>query len=200
MHDKEIKTADYQKAEAFILGCLQKELSTDLAYHGYHHTLDVMNAAMNIAAFENLSTDEIALLRVAVAFHDSGFIYTHKNHEEKGCRLAEEYLPGFHFTPEQTAAVCSMIMATKIPQQPKTRLESILCDADLDYLGREDAVSIAHTLFLEQKLHIKNLDEKSWDEMQIGFLRTHQYHTSYSLAHRDAGKQAYLQMLLRKWQ
>lgn len=199
MFDKENMEADYQKAEAFMLSCLQKELSTDLVYHGYHHTLDVMNAAMNIAAFENLSTDEIALLRVAVAFHDSGFIYSHKNHEEKGCRLAEEYLPGFHFTAEQTAAVCSMIMATKIPQQPTTKLESVLCDADLDYLGREDAVSIAHTLFKEQQLHSKNLDEKSWDEMQISFLKSHHYHTSYSLRYRDAHKQSYLQMLLRKW-
>ena len=115
--------ADYQKAEAFILDCLQKELSTDLTYHGYHHTLDVMDAAMHIAAQENLSAHEINLLRVAVAFHDSGFIYTHKNHEEKGCQLAKEYLPGFHFTAEQTAAICLMIMATKIPQHPKTKLE-----------------------------------------------------------------------------
>lgn len=182
-----------------MLSCLQKDLSTDLTYHGYHHTLDVMNAAMHIVTEENLLAEEIALLRVAVAFHDSGFIYSRKNHEEKGCWLAEEYLPGFHFTAEQTAGICSMIMATKIPQQPKTKLESIICDADLDYLGREDAVSVAQTLYLEQKLHSKDLDEKTWDEIQIEFLRTHHYHTSYSKNHREAGKQAYLQMLLNKW-
>ncbi|HLO38469.1 MAG TPA: HD domain-containing protein, partial [Lacibacter sp.] len=81
---------DYKKAEKFILDCLQQDLSTDLTYHGYHHTLDVMHAAMNVATYENLTANEIALLRVAVAFHDSGFIYTYKNHEEKGCLLAEE--------------------------------------------------------------------------------------------------------------
>ncbi len=91
-------------------------------------------------------------------------------------------------------------MATKIPQHPKTKLECILCDADLDYLGREDAPAIANTMFQEQLLHSKNLDEKTWDELQIGFLKNHHYHTSYSLQHRDAGKQAYLQMLLNKWE
>lgn len=191
--------ADYQKAEEFMLDCLQKELSTDLAYHGSHHTLDVMNAAMKIAAHENLSADEMALLRVAVAFHDSGFIYSHKNHEEKGCDLAKEYLPGFHFTPEQIALVCSMIRATKIPQQPRTKLEQIICDADLDYLGREDVQAIAQTLFTEQLIRSKNIDEKSWDEMQIAFLKDHHYHTPYSLKHRDANKQSYLQRLLHKW-
>jgi uncharacterized protein len=191
---------DYKKAEKFILDCLQQDLSTDLTYHGYHHTLDVMQAAMNIATYEKLSSNEIALLRVAVAFHDSGFIYTNKNHEEKGCLLVQEYLPGFHFTPEQIALVCSMIRATKIPQHPTTKMECILCDADLDYLGREDAPAIANTLFQEQLLHSRNLDEKSWDEMQISFLRTHHYHTAYSLQHRNAGKQAYLQMLLNKWE
>lgn len=191
--------ADYQKAEAFILDCLQKELSTDLTYHGYHHTIDVMDAAMNIAAHENLSGDETALLRVAVAFHDSGFIYTRTDHEEKGCQLAKEHLPGFHFTTEQIEKICSMIMATKIPQQPKTKLECILCDADLDYLGREDAETIANTLLREQQLHAKNIDEKNWDEMQIAFLKNHHYNTAYSQQHRNANKQAYLQSLLRKW-
>jgi uncharacterized protein len=192
--------ADYQKAEAFILDCLQKELSADLTYHGYHHTIDVMDAAMNIAAHENLPPDEIALLRVAVAFHDSGFIYTRTDHEEKGCQLAQEHLPGFHFTDEQIAKICSMIMATKIPQQPKTKLEYILCDADLDYLGREDAESIASALLREQQLHAKNIDEKSWDEMQIAFIKNHRYNTSYSQQHRNAGKQSYLQKLVLKWE
>ena len=35
--------------------------------------------------------------------------------------------------------------ATKIPQTPLTKLEEIICDADLDYLGREDFFEISRS-------------------------------------------------------
>ena len=66
--------ADYQKAEAFILDCLQKELSADLTYHGYHHTIDVMHAAMNIAAHENLSPDEIANVVLFISSQKASYV------------------------------------------------------------------------------------------------------------------------------
>ena len=49
--------------------------------------------------------------------------------------------------------ICGMIMATKIPQSPKNYLEQILCDADLDYLGRDDFYDIGGTLFKELKTY-----------------------------------------------
>ena len=36
-----------------------------------------------------------------------------------------------------------LILATKVPQKPKNKLEKIICDADLDYLGREDFDNIS---------------------------------------------------------
>jgi len=46
-----------------------------------------------------------------------------------------------------------MIMATKIPQSPKNLLEQIICDADLDYLGRERYEE--NSLLLLQELRLK---------------------------------------------
>ena len=40
-------------------------------------------------------------------------------------------------------------MATEIPQNPKTHLEMIMCDADLDYLGRYDFETISNNLYTE---------------------------------------------------
>lgn len=192
-------TPDFELAETFMLQTLQQELSSSLTYHGYHHTLDVMQAAVTIAETEQLSAEETGLLRVAVAFHDAGFIHTYKNHEERSCELVKEFLPAFGFTKSQIDNVCSMVMATKIPQLPKTKLEYIICDADLDYLGREDVEPIAETLHQELNIHIKPMDEKTWDEIQIAFLKSHHYHTAYAIAHRQQNKLMYLNSLIEKW-
>lgn len=190
---------NFEKAVMFMLETLRQELSSSLAYHGYHHTLDVMEAAMTIAQEEGITDEEKGLLRVAIAYHDSGFIHTYKLHEKKGCELAKEFLPAFAFNNEQIQTVCNMILATKIPQSPKTKLEYILCDADLDYLGREDVQTIAATLHKELNLHITPLDEKDWDEVQIAFLKSHHYHTAYAIKHRQQNKVAYLNSLMEKW-
>lgn len=190
---------EYDKAVAFMLESLGTELPSNLYYHGYHHTLDVLEAAERIAAAENLSVNEMGVLRTAVAFHDAGFIYTYKNHEERGCDLAEELLPGFNFTQQHIAAVCGMIRATKTPQRPKNKLEEIICDADLDYLGRDDVYEIAGTLFEEIKVYSKKIDEKAWDEIQINFLRAHHYYTAFSLQYRAEKKMQYLNELVEKW-
>lgn len=182
-----------------MLETLKTELPNNLYYHGYHHTIDVMEAAERIARHENLTGEQKGLLRVAVSFHDAGFIYTYKNHEEKGCELAQELLPGFGFSNDQIAAICSMIMATKTPQRPKNKLENIICDADLDYLGRDDVYAVANTLFEEVKIYFKLVDERAWDELQVNFLNAHHYHTTFALQNRAAKKQQYLDSLIKKW-
>jgi uncharacterized protein len=189
---------DYASAENDILSRLEQELTSSLVYHGYHHTLDVMQAAMQIADEEKISEEEKMLLRIAVAFHDSGFIYVYKDHEEKGCEMAKETLPSYGFSEEQINIICGMIRATKIPQQPKNKLEKIIADADIDYLGREDVVPIAKSLFTELKLHANLNDEKLWNEIQVNFLKNHQYHTDYSLKVRAPKKQEYLDQLKEK--
>ena len=201
MKDKKIKAPeqpDFVLAEEFILSELLNGLSSHLYYHGYHHTIDVLEAAMSIASHENLSNENIRLLRIAVLFHDSGFLRSYDNHEEKGCDLVKEYLPGFGFSKSQIKIICEMIMATKVPQKPKNILEQILCDADLDYLGRNDVEEVSKSLMEELKFQKKLIDIKVWNEMQIDFLRIHRYNTEYSIKNREPKKLEYLNRLLEE--
>jgi len=188
-------SADFQGAEDFILAKLRQELSPTLTYHGYHHTLDVLEAALKIAAAENISDEERKLLRIAVLFHDAGFIHVYKNHEEKGCEMAREFLPGFGFDEKQVDIIEGMIMATKISRDPTTKLEEIISDADLDYLGREDVYPIAQTLFEELKVHAGLTDAGQWNSFQVNFLSNHHYHTRYALDLREPKKKIYLEQL-----
>jgi uncharacterized protein len=93
------------------------------------------------------------------------------------------------------AIVCGMIMATRIPQEPKTHLEKIIGDADLDYLGRDDFEQVAATLFKELKVRGLVSDITGWNQVQIRFLETHQYWTATAQNWRNAAKQQHLNNL-----
>jgi len=184
------------KAEQYVLERLEKGLDRTLFYHGTHHTLDVVQASAEIAALEGITDGEsLALLRTAALYHDSGFMSTYQGHEEAGCALAREVLPGLGYTETQIGAICGMIMATKIPQRPKNALERIICDADLDYLGRDDFEPIAATLFEELRVRDMVEDIPAWDAVQVRFLEAHAYWTASERKRRDAAKQRHLQRL-----
>lgn len=187
---------EIEKAEQFILRQLEERLDRTLFYHGIHHTLDVVHASAEIAALEGIIDDEsLHLLRTAAFYHDSGFMTTYHGHEEAGCALAREVLPGFGYTKTQIEIICGMIMATKIPQGPQNALEMIICDADLDYLGRDDFEPIAATLFEELKVRDMVEDIPAWDAVQIRFLEAHSYWTASEQKRRDAAKRRHLQHL-----
>src|SRR5688572_26750494 len=121
-----------------ILSRLENELDPRLGYHNITHTLDVLEQAEILAKQEKVTDKhDLLLLKTAAIFHDSGFLSVYKNHEEKSCEIACEALRNI-FNEEDIKKVCGMIMATNIPQSPKTLLEQIICDADLDYLVRND--------------------------------------------------------------
>ncbi|MGH2565985.1 MAG: HD domain-containing protein, partial [Ginsengibacter sp.] len=157
--------------------------------------LDVLGAALKIAEAEKLSEHEIKLLRIAALFHDAGFTRVYKNHEEKGCQMVKDILPSFGYAEEEITIICGMIMATKIPQSPKTKLEKIICDADLDYLGRNDFHRISNTLFEEMKIYVHVHDEKQWNIIQKNFLEKHHYYTQYGIINREPKKQKHLKKI-----
>ncbi len=185
----------YRAAKTFILEKLKKELTDKLTYHGRHHTLDVLKITSEICAAENVSKKNTKLLKTAALFHDSGFTETYSDHEEKGCEIARKHLPRFDYSEKDIETICGMIMATKIPQAPKNHLEEIICDADLDYLGRKDFYSIGNTLFQEFKEYNVVQDEKAWNKLQVGFIGNHSYFTKTTLERREGKKQKYLEEL-----
>lgn len=174
-------SAIYHSIYSHVIAILQNELSPRLTYHSIHHTFDVLEQSQQIATREGITDDQkIFLLKVAALYHDCGFIFMYAGHEEKGCELAKQELPGFGLTAPQIKKICGMIMATKIPQSPKNKMEEIICDADLDYLGRDDFDSISNSLYNEflDFGFVKNHED--WMQKQISFFESHNYFTKSS--------------------
>lgn len=174
---------NFYSAKIFIINELDG-LSPALTYHGKHHTLDVLAVSERLCVSENVSKEDTTLVLTAALLHDTGFLRYYKDHETHSCQITEEWLPQFGYTEEAIKQVCDLIKATKIPQSPHNHLEEILCDADLDYLGRDDFYAIGQTLFQEMKTLKMVETEADWNAMQIRFLENHSYFTATSQRER----------------
>jgi len=186
---------DYSASKAFILDKLERNLPTDLYYHGLHHTRDVLATTQVLCEEEKIDAHNTILLKTAALYHDAGFLRHHFNHEVLGCEIVREYLPEFGYTKTDIEKICGMIMSTKIPQSPKNNLEKILCDADLDYLGRSDFKLIGDTLYKELKAYEVIDTEERWNRMQVHFLEKHRFFTKTNQQKRRSGKLAHLAAL-----
>lgn len=192
-----LSTIDFEAMEAFIQNKLETQLPDYLSYHSIAHTKDVYKVAVDIATTESIDPYHVQLLKTAVLYHDLGFIVQATGHEEISCDIAHDTLPDFGYSQPEIERICDLIRATKIPQSPKNKLEEIICDADLDYLGRNDYESISKNLYheLNRSNHISASD---WLQIQIEFIEQHQYFTETSIKMRNEKKAEILESLKRQ--
>ena len=185
-----------KKLNDLVINLLKTKIPPRYYYHNYEHTLYVIDKVIEIGSQENCSARELQLLSVAALWHDTGYINTYAGHEEESCRLARQYLPGYAFTNVDINKICGMIMATKIPQSPQNKPEEIIADADLEYLGTNNAAVQAKNLFKELNAINPLLTMQDWNKIEIDFLIAHHYFTDYCKAKKEHIKQAYLKSLI----
>lgn len=178
----------YQKAEFHIMKELQEKLPENLYYHSIKHTKDVVEAVERIALSENVTDEGLFLLKSAANYHDAGFTEQYSHNEPIGASMAERILPHYGYSDKHIQRIKELIFVTAIPHQPKDLWEEIICDADLDYLGRDDFHEIADTLYRELKDRDIVPNKKAWDELQVKFLTAHKYFTKTSIKTRKAKK------------
>ena len=179
---------NYKAVYEYVFDRLEKELPSHITYHDAEHTKNVLKATKHIAEIEKIEGDDLILLETAALCHDIGFVKSHEEHEHLSCELAREILPKFGYSNSNIEAICTMIMATKLPQKPKNHLSEILCDADLYYLGGKRYDEYSLRLFNEFKNNGIVKDEKAWQLMQKDFLTSHTYFTNSAKGEQEKGK------------
>ena len=183
--------------KTFVISLLNTRLPAFYYYHNCSHSLDVLNNVIKIGRAEDCTEEQIDLLSTAALWHDTGYIKTYAGHEEESCTMARQYLPSYHYSPENIGKVCGMIMATKIPQSPRNKLEEIIADADLQYLGTAAWRTRSDDLFEELRCLDPSLTKVAWNQKQISFLGEHHYFTRFCKTNNERIKQENLGQLLR---
>jgi predicted metal-dependent HD superfamily phosphohydrolase len=170
---------------AEVIGRMRLELDRRYTYHTVEHTLDVIKCCEEISFAEGLNESECLILQISALFHDTGFLLSRTNHEERSVDIFTKAHAEFQLEPSHIREIENCIRATRVPQEPQSRLEQIICDADLDYLGRKDFWTISDSLFVEMTNCKEISGSAAWKELQIKFMSAHRFHTKFSKNRRD---------------
>jgi predicted metal-dependent HD superfamily phosphohydrolase len=181
---------DFGGARDYIIGRMRKELSPSLTYHTVEHTLDMYQAALRLMKMEHFEDEhEGLLIETAAIYHDAGMLISYNDHETQSVLIAGEKLPAFGYSRTDIDEIAGLILVTRLPQMPVTLPEKILCDADLDSLGRNDFFIQSFELQLEWKLNgilVTTLEE--WLRSEVRFFTNHEYFTESGKALRQDQK------------
>ena len=127
-----------ERAEQYVKNLFLEKSPAENIYHDLNHTIKVVEASKIIGKESNLSESEMEIALVSAWFHDVGYFDKIEKHEEASVEYAEQFLNQENVDSNFKDKVCSCIISTKMPQEPKTIIEQVVCDADLHHLGEED--------------------------------------------------------------
>ena len=188
-----------ENCENYIASFYAENISADYVFHDLQHTINVVNASLEIAIGLNLPNEDMEMLQVAAWFHDTGYAQGPENHEERSAEYAAEYLRGINYPEPKIQIIVDCIMATKLPQNPQTPLAQILCDADMSHLGKKIYWSRCGRLREEMSQTRKEfMSEEAWLDFEIDFLQKHQFHTDVARILYDKRKDKNIRQLLKQ--
>lgn len=188
-NQKEIMTSDLVKfTEQFVSKTLLEKTPANNFYHNINHSKEVVQAVIEISKGENLTEEETNLVVISAWFHDIGYTIKREGHEELSAKMASEFLTQQNLDTAKINIVVGCILSTKVPQQPKTLLQKVLCDADLYHLGKKN-------FFVRNDLYRKEV-ESIWGKMKdadfigntIKFANAHTFFTNYAIKNFSAQK------------
>ncbi|AFH49500.1 Hypothetical protein IALB_1793 [Ignavibacterium album JCM 16511] len=170
-----------KKSESYVKNILSERCPNNYRYHNYYHVQKVVEAAITISESEKVTDEEKEIIILACLFHDIGYIDICEGHEIKSCVYARNFLSKENYPEKRIQQIESCILATKIPQQPKNKLEMIVCDADLHHLGSDDFLEVGNNLRYEIEYSNKiHFTDEGWLEKTISFNKSHSYFTDYA--------------------
>ena len=148
-------------------------------YHNIVHTIEVVEAVKKLSKLEGVSENEKEILLIAAWFHDTGYFHCCNGHEEQSSEYAKEFLNKNSYPANATEMVINCIKATECPQNRKSKLEKIICDADLHHLGMPDMVKKSELLRRElDSKGIKKTNEVEWLKISFDFINNHNFFTA----------------------
>jgi predicted metal-dependent HD superfamily phosphohydrolase len=188
------------EAKKVVTDIFQTKVNPLFVFHNLEHTIQVAIAAEEIEGYYQLNNDDRFVLFVSAWFHDTGFSSGHaEEHEKESIKLAKEFLAARTTDEEMIMRITSCIQATHMPQEPQNLVEKIICDADLFHLGTNMFRERGQLLRKELQAYYKcDFTEEEWRQLNIDFLKSHNYFTGYCRAELEPVKQEWIEKLQNK--
>jgi predicted metal-dependent HD superfamily phosphohydrolase len=193
---------DYQellkKISAYVVQFFLEHPHQHLYYHNLTHTVTILEAANKMNAHYNLSDKDQFIVSAAIWFHDTGILIDGlQDHETKSVEIAENFLKNTGISQEEITEIKKCILATKLPQHPRSLTEKIICDADLFNLGTTEFNENNKLVRKEnEECRHQKLSDQEWRAGTIALLKNHHYHTEFCQLLLNKTKEANLKSLL----
>jgi len=177
-----------EKTGIYVKRLFNQYRANDLKYHNLEHTKSVIKRTLEIAANYSFKETELFILSAAAWFHDTGHLVGGPElHEDRSVIIMQSFLKRNEVVKDVIDKIEGCICATKIPQQHKSLLEEIVCDADTYKLGTKDFLTT--NKLLKKECELRGMPVDNWDEKTLEFLQSHKYFTSYCQALLNKGRE-----------
>lgn len=178
-----------KKVDNYISTLFTQHPDDRLFYHNHSHTLEVIDHVIEIGKFYTTAEEIMFILRTAASFHDTGYLFVgQKDHEEESVRIMADFLSDLKLPQSTIFAIGQCIMATKLPVDPVSQTEQILCDADTYHFGTT-RFRETDPLIKKEVEALMGITFTHWIEGSIALLTNHQFYTSYCQQKLNGGKQ-----------
>ncbi len=170
-----------KKAEEYVTNLFNEKLPPGCTYHNLDHTIDVASIAAEICEYAGLEEKQKEKVLLACWFHDSGITESYGNHEEASTKICRGFLESINYPAEDADTVCSAIMTTHLPSDPKNIIEMVLCDADLSHTGRKGFNKKSELLRQEWKNMLgEEYSDAQWIINNVNFISSITFYTDYA--------------------
>lgn len=184
------------EAQHYAEEILVSKLPANVTYHNIQHTQTVVDAGQEIGLACGLNDEELEIIELACWFHDLGYTQGSTGHEAISAQMAKRFLEDREYPAKRIDQVIQCILVTKMPQQPKSKLEEVMSDADLLHLGKEGFIDKTNLLHREmESVHQENISDKKWLKRSYKFIKDHHYFTAYARKTYKKGKKRNLEVI-----
>jgi predicted metal-dependent HD superfamily phosphohydrolase len=197
-HPGHTRQQSITRAALFVAELLARELPPWALYHSPRHTRQTVAACREIGGALHLEKETMEVVLLAAWFHDTGYAFKVRGHEERSAEIAERFLQAEGCPVRTIRGVMACILATRMPQRPRSLRERVLCDADLISLGKRSFLKQNELLRQEmERREGRLISEKVWLHRSYRFLHRHRFSTPYGRTVLESGKQANIARLRR---
>lgn len=190
-----------RKARAYAETVFSDPAFSNRPFHNLSHTQDVVEAVVEIGKRTDITEDELESALIAAWLHDIGYLDGSGDHERKAADKVRELMNGWGAPHRKVLEVSEAILATKVPQQPKSLVSKVVCDADLFHLSSPLCAEKSEQLREEWRLTEKrSLVDQEWLQQNLKFLEDHRYHTPYGQTVLQDGKKKNIKKIRKQLQ
>jgi len=168
----------FTKLQLLRLGDLEEKIFTEfldklpgtLHFHKSDYVRRVYNQSFLLCKAEEMEEEERLLICTATLMFFTGLTQSITNFENRSLVLAREILPHFKYSETQIDQICNLILSAKMPFNPTNKLEKIMIDAKMEYVGRPGYTADIKLLFQELKETGNKINGQQFKKQQLELL------------------------------